>query len=32
MTADQVIAAVQFTITAIVLMLIIAAVVLISQQ
>jgi hypothetical protein len=32
MTADQVIAAVQFTITAIVIMLIIAAVVLISQQ
>jgi hypothetical protein len=32
MTADQVIAAVQFTITAIVLMLIIAAVVLLTQQ
>jgi len=31
-TADQVIAAVQFTITAIVLMLIIAAVVLLTQQ
>ncbi len=32
MTADQVIAAVQFTITAIVIMLIIAAVVLLTQQ